>query len=69
MDKETLSNYGWVVICIIVLVIMIALATPFGNFVRDAVAAATNAFGGAVASKMSEGGVAYDGPASLAKVG
>ena len=30
MDKETLSNYGWVVICVLVLVVMIALATPFG---------------------------------------
>ena len=32
MDKETLSNYGWVVICVLVLVVMIALATPFGKY-------------------------------------
>ena len=31
MDKETLSNYGWVVICVLVLVVMIALATPHRN--------------------------------------
>ena len=37
MDKETLSNYGWIVICVLVLAVMIALATPFGNFVADAV--------------------------------
>ena len=37
MDKETLSNYGWVVICVLVLVVMIALATPFGKFIADAV--------------------------------
>ncbi len=37
MDKETLSNYGWIVICILVLSIMIALATPFGTFIKDAV--------------------------------
>lgn len=37
MDKETLSNYGWVVIATLVLVVMIALATPFGNFIADAV--------------------------------
>ena len=33
MDKETLSNYGWIVICILVLSVMIALATPFGRFI------------------------------------
>ena len=37
MDKETLSNYGWVVICVLVLVVMIALATPFGNYIATAV--------------------------------
>ena len=37
MDKETLSNYGWIVICILVLVVMIASATPFGNFIAEAV--------------------------------
>ena len=36
MDKETLSNYGWVVICVLVLVVMIALATPFGEYIRNA---------------------------------
>ena len=37
MDKETLSQYGWVVICVIVLAIMITLATPFGNEIKEAV--------------------------------
>ena len=32
MDKQTLSNYGWIVICILVLSVMLALATPFGTF-------------------------------------
>ena len=27
MDKETLSNYGWIVICVLVMVVMIALAS------------------------------------------
>ena len=40
MDKETLSNYGWVVICVIVLAIMITLATPFGNEIKNAVVSA-----------------------------
>ena len=42
MDKETLSNYGWIVICVMVLAVMIALATPFGGFIRDAVWSTTN---------------------------
>ncbi len=41
MDKETLSNYGWVVICVLVLVVMIALATPFGKYIATAVKSTT----------------------------
>ena len=41
MDKNTLSNYGWVVICVMVLAVIIALATPFGNFTVDAVKSKT----------------------------
>ena len=41
MDKETLSNYGWIVICVLVLAVMIALATPFGTFVSEAVQSTT----------------------------
>lgn len=45
MDKETLSNYGWIVICVLVLAVMIALATPFGSYVADGFKAAYNGFG------------------------
>lgn len=41
MDKETLSNYGWIVICVLVMVVMIALASPFGNFVASAIKSTT----------------------------
>lgn len=41
MDKETLSNYGWIVICVLVLAVMIALATPFGYFISGAVQSTT----------------------------
>lgn len=33
MDKETLSHYGWIVVLILILSVMLALATPFGGFV------------------------------------
>ncbi len=37
MDKETLSNYGWIVIAVLVLSVMIALASPFGHFIEAGV--------------------------------
>ena len=37
MDKETFSSYGWIVITVIVIAIMIAFATPFGEFIVKAV--------------------------------
>ena len=41
MDKETLSNYGWIVICVLVLAVLLALASPFGSFVANAVKSTT----------------------------
>ena len=55
MDKETLSNYGWVVICVLVLVVMIALATPFGKFIADAVQNTTEALFGASKEALDTG--------------
>ena len=37
MDKSTLSNYGWIVIAVLVLSVMIALATPFGMYIKSGV--------------------------------
>ena len=37
MDKQTLSNYGWITICVLVIAVMVALASPFGTYVRTAV--------------------------------
>ena len=42
MDKSTLSNYGWIVIAVLILSVMIALATPFGNYVKTATLNVTN---------------------------
>ena len=44
MDKETLSNYGWIVILVLILAVMLALATPFGNFIAGAIKATTAGF-------------------------
>ena len=41
MDKNTLSNYGWIVIAVLVLSVMIALATPFGSFIEQGVRSTT----------------------------
>ena len=41
MDKQTLSNYGWIVIAVLVLAVMIALATPFGKYVESGVRSTT----------------------------
>ena len=41
MDKNTLSNYGWIVIAVLVLSVMIALATPFGAFIENGVRSTT----------------------------
>ena len=41
MDKETLSNYGWIVILVLILAVMLALATPFGSFIAGAIKSTT----------------------------
>lgn len=60
MDKETLSNYGWIVIAVLVLAVMIALATPFGNFVKDAVASTTDGLFGVNRNALGAVGITID---------
>lgn len=51
MDRQTLSNYGWIVIAVLILAVMLAFATPFGqyigrgvsNFAKSLVGASDNA--------------------------
>ena len=73
MDKETLSNYGWVVICVLVLVVMIALATPFGKYIADAVKHTTQGLFGASHEALNKGlssaaGVTVATPADITYV-
>ena len=42
MDRETLSNYSWIVVLVLVLSVMIAMATPFGKFISNAVMSITD---------------------------
>lgn len=45
MDKETLSHYGWIVILVLILSVLLALATPFGNFIAEGFKATYAGFG------------------------
>ena len=44
MDKQTLSNYGWLVIVTLILAVMLAFATPFGTYVGDGVVSIANGY-------------------------
>jgi hypothetical protein len=35
MDKKAISTYGYLVVVVIILVLLFALATPLGLFVKD----------------------------------
>lgn len=54
MDKQTLSNYGWIVIVTLILAVLLAMATPFGNFVGDAVVNVANGLVGTSNSATDE---------------
>lgn len=45
MDKQTLSNYGWIVVLTLILAVLLALATPFGSFIAGAFKATYAGFG------------------------
>ena len=44
MDKETLSHYGWIVIAVLIIAVMLALATPFGVYIKGAFNSTTAGF-------------------------
>ena len=58
MDKQTLSNYGWLVIVTLILAIMLAFATPFGTYVGDGVVSIANGFVGASDQAIDEDTIA-----------
>ena len=59
MDKETFSSYGWIVITVIVIAIMIAFATPFGDFIVEAVKKVLTDFKDTAADALSNTSVTW----------
>jgi uncharacterized repeat protein (TIGR02543 family) len=41
MDKETLSNYGWILVAVLIGSIMLTMATPLGNYIFANIQAST----------------------------
>ena len=61
MDKQTLSHYGWIVIVVLVLAVMLALATPFGTYVGDAVVNTAKGFVGTAENNLNEDNIQVQG--------
>ena len=61
MDKQTLSNYGWLVIVTLILAVMLAFATPFGTYVGDGVVSIANGFVGASDQAIDEDNIKTNG--------
>ena len=45
MDKQTLSHYGWIIIVVLLLAVMLAFATPFGKYIGRGVSNIAMAMG------------------------
>ncbi len=58
MDKQTLSNYGWLVIITLVLAVMLVFATPFGKYVGNGVVSIASGFVDASDSAVDEENIA-----------
>lgn len=54
MDRNTLSNYGWIIVTTIIIALMIVLATPFGNYIGDAFTSVVDGFSEKVAEGTDE---------------
>ena len=54
MDKQTLSHYGWIVVWILTISVIIVLATPFGKYVGVAVKNVAYSFNDTTKKNMDE---------------
>ena len=43
MDRESTESYGWIVILVLVLAVMVALAAPAGKYIREAISGTSGA--------------------------
>ena len=57
MDKETLSHYGWIVVLILILSVLLVFATPFGKFVTGAIKAYSDGLFGVNKNAMDAAGI------------
>ena len=44
MDKKTLSHYGWIVVLVLILAVLLAFVSPLGSFIADGFHAFTGGF-------------------------
>ena len=42
MDKGTLSHYGWIVVMVLTLSVLLALGTPFGRYIGRGISVIAN---------------------------
>lgn len=54
MDRQTLSNYGWIVITVLILAVMLAFATPFGKYIGNGVSNLAMSMAGANDNAMDD---------------
>lgn len=63
MDKQTLSNYGWIVVLTLILAVLLALASPLGSFIAGAFKATYAGFDMAAGNALSVIGIGNGGGA------
>ena len=70
MNKETFSRYGWIIIIVLILAVMITFAAPFGYAIVSGVNNFVNGFGNAMNGNAGGGGsgssgIKLDAPTNL----
>lgn len=67
MDKQTLSNYGWIVVLTLILAVLLALASPLGSFIAGAFKATYAGFDMAAGNALNVIGIGNGGGAGDAQ--
>ena len=61
MDKETFSSYGWLVVTVVVIALMIAFAPTFAQLIKDSVDELLTSFDTEADGIMTELGTELEG--------